>query len=252
MTELERIFKESDKRLMTKYTHYFEIYERHFNRYRNQEIIILEIGVSHGGSLQMWKDYFGQKAKIYGIDIEPRCKEFEEDNIHILIGSQSDRKFLEQVKKEIPPIDILIDDGGHMMKQQIVSFEVLFNHIKDNGVYLCEDLHTSYWISYGGGYKRRGTFIEYSKNFIDYINAYHSRQKKLKINYITQTVSSLHYYDSVLVIEKRKKEKPYAITAGNDSFHDPETNHSFSEKTVLRVKKIINIVMRFLRLRNIF
>jgi hypothetical protein len=68
----------------------------------------------------------------------------------------------------------LIDDGGHTMKQQINTFEEFFTSIAENGVYLCEDVHTSYWSKYGGGYKKSGTFIEYSKNFIDYINAWHS------------------------------------------------------------------------------
>ncbi|MDR2691199.1 MAG: class I SAM-dependent methyltransferase [Dysgonamonadaceae bacterium] len=128
-------------------------------------MVVLEIGVSQGGSLQMWKDYFGEKAKIFGIDIDPRCEALEEENIKILTGSQSDRKFLREVKRQIPPIDILVDEGGHMMIQKIVSFEELFPHIKEDSVYLCEDLHTSYWLHYGGGHKRRGSFIEYSKNF---------------------------------------------------------------------------------------
>jgi hypothetical protein len=107
----------------------------------------------------MWKDYFGDKAVIFGIDIDPRCKQFEEENIKIFIGSQSDRNFLRDIKKTIPKIDVLIDDGGHTMNQQIVSYEELFDHIKEDGVYLCEDLHTSYWRSFGGGHKRRGSFI---------------------------------------------------------------------------------------------
>jgi hypothetical protein len=138
------------------------------------------------------------------------------------------------------------------MEQQIVSFEVLFNHIKEDGVYLCEDLHTSYWLSYGGGYKRRGTFIEYSKNFIDYINAYHSRQRKLKISNFTQSVDSLHYYDSILVIEKRKIEKPANIISGTPSFPAASTNYSFSKKITLKFKKLINLIMRFLGLKNIW
>ena len=209
MNELEKYFRNNNNRLINKWIHYFEIYDRHFNRFRNREIVILEIGVSQGGSIQMWKSYFGEKAKIYGIDIDPRCKEFEEDNIKILIGSQSDRKFLNEVKLQIPPIDILIDDGGHTMVQQKVSFEEIFDYIKEDGVYLCEDLHTSYWLKFAGGYKRKGTFIEYSKNFIDYLNAYHSEQKALKVNYFTKSVNSIHYYDSIIVIEKRKKEEPF-------------------------------------------
>ena len=78
------------------------------------------------------------------------------------------------MKAKIPKIDILIDDGGHSMNQQIISFEELYSHIKEDGIYLCEDLHTSYWKTYGGGYKNKESFIEYSKNFIDYINAFHS------------------------------------------------------------------------------
>ena len=218
MNELEKYFNANTKRRIFKWQHYFEIYDRHLNKFRNKEINILEIGVMHGGSLQMWKDYFGSKAKIYGIDINPECKKFEEQNINIFIGSQSDRSFLKEIKRQIPPVDILIDDGGHTMEQQITSFEELFEHMTSNGVYLCEDLHTSYWEEFGGGYKKPGTFIEYSKIFIDYINAFHSKDDSLKVNSFTESAHSLHYYDSVLVIEKRKMEKPYTLKTGKKSF----------------------------------
>jgi 23S rRNA U2552 (ribose-2'-O)-methylase RlmE/FtsJ len=200
MTDLEKYFRENDNRLIHKWAHYFDIYDRHFSRFRNKEIVILEIGVSQGGSLQMWKNYFGGKAKIYGVDINPKCKALEEENIRIFIGSQSDRNFLQEIKKQVPPIDILIDDGGHTMIQQIRTFEELFSSVKEDGVYLCEDLHTSYWLTYGGGHKRRGTFIEYSKNFIDYLNAHHSEQRSLRVSDFTNSVDSIHYYDSIFII----------------------------------------------------
>jgi len=215
---LEKYFRNNNKRLIHKWNHYFDIYERHFNRFRNKEIVILEIGVLQGGSLQMWKDYFGDKAKIFGIDIDPRCKELEEKNIKIFIGSQSDRKFLRKIKETIPLVDILIDDGGHYMDQQIVSYEELFSHIKNNGVYLCEDLHTSYWPKWGGGHKKSDTFIEYSKNFIDYLHAFHSKQSSLKVNSFTRSADSIHYYDSIIVIEKRNREKPLSLKSGEKSF----------------------------------
>jgi len=252
MNDLEKYFRQNDKRLIHKWAHYFDIYDRHFSKFRNKEIVILEIGVSQGGSLQMWKKYFGEKAKIYGIDINPRCKELEEENIKIFIGSQSDRNFLKEVKMQIPAIDILIDDGGHTMVQQIVSFEELFDCVKDDGVYLCEDLHTSYWLNYGGGYKRRGTFIEYSKNFIDYLNAYHSEQKTLKVNSFTKSVDSIHYYDSIIVIEKRKKEKPYHEKTGNKSFQVVSQKRSLTGKIIIKIKKdllvLVNKTLRFFRL----
>jgi len=218
MNDLEKYFKANTKRRIFKWQHYFEIYDRHFSRFRDKEIHLLEIGILHGGSLQMWKDYFGAKVKIYGIDINPECKKFEEENIQIFIGSQSDREFLREVKKQIPPVDILIDDGGHSMEQQITSFEELFEHVTANGVYLVEDLHTSYWEEFGGGHKKNGTFIDYSKNFIDRINAFHSKEDSLKVSSFTESTHSLHYYDSVLVIEKRKMEKPFTLKTGKKSY----------------------------------
>ena len=251
MNSLELYFDRNQGRLIHKWMHYFEIYERHFNRFKEKkEVVLLEIGVSQGGSLRMWKNYFGDKAKIYGIDINPKCKQFEEENVEIFIGSQSDRKFLKELKTKIPPVDILIDDGGHTMKQQIVSFEELFDHVKEDGVYVCEDLLTSYFLKYGGGYKRRGTFIEYSKKFIDSINAWYANPRQLKINDFTKSVDSLHFYNSMLVIEKRKMEKPIAQKKGVATFYDNE------ERTKLGVLKekmiyILNYILRLVSLPNI-
>lgn len=214
MKDLEIYFKQNDKRVIDKWIHYFDIYERHFSNYRNKEIVIVEAGVFHGGSLQMWKHYFGDRAKIYGIDINPNCKEVEEENIEILIGSQTDRNFLRSLKDKIPPIDILIDDGGHTMNQQIIFYEELYGHVKENGVYLCEDTHTSYWRRYGGGLKRRNSFIEYSKNFIDKLHAFHSEQSSFRESTFTSSTNSVHFYDSVVVLEKKQREKPYRELTG--------------------------------------
>ncbi len=254
MNDLEKYFRQNNGRIISKWTHYFDVYDRHFSKYRDKEIVILEIGVYQGGSLQMWRNYFGPKAKIYGIDINPRCKELEEDNIEIFIGSQSDRDFLRKVKQSIPRVDILIDDGGHTMRQQIVSFEELFSHVKDDGVYLCEDLHTSYWLDFGGGHKRKGTFIEYSKRFIDQLNAYHSEQASLKVTPFTESVDSIHYYDSMIVMEKKKREKPTNERMGNYVFDfDPnfEPGSKTSQKLKRHLFKNINKVLRTLRLRGI-
>lgn len=221
MNDLEKHFRNNTGRLIFKWRHYFEVYEKHFSRFRGKECAILEIGVSQGGSLRMWKEYFGPKAAIYGIDIDPRCKAFEEENIRIIIGSQSDRKFMRNITAVVPPVDLLIDDGGHGMRQQIVAFEELFNHIKPDGIYFCEDCHTSYRWRYGGGYKRKNTFMEYSKNWIDKINAFHSKTGKLTVDDFTRSAKSLHYYDSIVVIEKGKVEKPVESKTGAAAFNDP-------------------------------
>jgi len=249
MNDLEKYFRNNDKHLISKWIHYFNVYDRHFSKYRDKEIVVLEIGVFQGGSLQMWKDYFGPKAKIYGVDINPDCKKFEEENIEIFIGSQSDRGFLRDLLKKIPPIDILIDDGGHFMEQQIVTFEELFSHVKNDGVYLCEDMHTSYWIKYGGGYKRSGTFVEYTKNFIDYLNAWHSTQRALRVTDFTKSVDSIHYYDSIVVLEKKERVKPYTETTGFSSIPNMFPLEKGSKILIL---KVINKFLRVFRLRSFY
>lgn len=215
MNDLQKYFAQNTGKLIHKWHHYFEIYDRHFSRFRNTEVNIVEFGVSHGGSLQMWKDYFGPKCRIYGVDINPHCKQLEEERVEIFIGDQENREFLRSLAARIPKIDILIDDGGHTMAQQINTFEELFHRVDERGVYLCEDMHTSYWPKWEGGYRKPGTFVEYSKDFIDYINAWHSMEKdRLDVSDFTRQAHSLHYYDSILVIEKRPMVAPQHSMTG--------------------------------------
>lgn len=127
---------------------------------------LLEIGVFHGGSLQIWRDYLGPQARIIGIDVNPQCAKIQEPDCEIIIGSQSDRGFLRERRERrdrcgrCGRIDILIDDGGHRMEHKMVSFQELFPMIDANAVYIAEDLHTCYWREYGGGYRNPYSFIE--------------------------------------------------------------------------------------------
>lgn len=221
MNDLEVFFRANTGRLIHKWLHYFEVYDRHFARFRGRPVNVLEFGVSQGGSLQMWRDYFGPSARLFGVDINPNCRQFEEAGTRIFIGDQADRTFLRGLAQEIPEVDILIDDGGHTMRQQIATFEELFPRIAPNGVYLCEDVHTSYWRRWDGGYRRRGTFIEYSKGWIDDLNAWHSRQPtRLRVSDFTRTAHSVHFYDSVVVVEKRPMQPPRDMRTGQALFPD--------------------------------
>jgi len=215
---LREYFYQNEKKLVYKWDHYLDIYDLHFSKYRGKEIKLLEIGVFHGGSLQMWKNYFGVKALIVGIDIDSKCKKFEEDQIEIAIGAQEDKSFLREIVLKYGKFDIIIDDGGHTMDQQKTSFEFLFPHVKKDGIYLIEDLHTSYWEKYGGGFGKSETFIEDSKKLIDNMNAWHSRNPDLhKINYYTRNIYGLHFYDSMLIVEKGKISEPFSLVKGKES-----------------------------------
>lgn len=171
----------------------------------------------------MWKKYFGRKAKIIGVDIDPRCKSLKEDQITIRIGDQEDRVFLKKLVKEIGPIDVVIEDGGHTMGQQIATFEEIYPHVKEGGVFLIEDLHTSYWHEYGGGYRKAGTFIEYAKALVDKLHAWHSRDSEsFTVDDFTTSTKSMHFYDSIIVFEKGKVVQPSHRKTGKPSFEEQD------------------------------
>lgn len=212
---LEQYFRNNKGKLIHKWLHYFDIYDHHFSKYRKKPIVVLEFGVFQGGSLQMWRKYFGKKARIVGIDINPKCKELEEKGIEIYIGDQEDKEFLKKLMKKVGEVDIVIEDGGHTMDQQINTFNEVFPFVKEGGVFLIEDLHTSYWKEYGGGFKKPNTFIEFSKKIIDDMHAWHSRERTLKVGQYTKTISGMHVYDSIIVFDKGVVREPTHEMSGN-------------------------------------
>lgn len=238
MQSLQEIYEQHEGRLLNKWSHYIGIYDQYFSKYRNKEIVFLEIGIAHGGSLQIWRKYFGEKALIIGVDINSECKKFEEGNTKVFIGSQEDPAFLQQLKKEVPMADILLDDGGHTMKQQITTFNILFDHVKEDGIYACEDLHTSYWDAYGGGYKNKHSFIEFSKNFIDNIHGWHATKKDSAkmFNKITESVFGVHYFDSILLLEKKKMAAPQNTFKGETQLSHHYTDYGQKKKFTKRIK----------------
>ncbi len=202
---LEEFFFFKKHRTINKWWHYFEIYYKYFEKYREKPIRMLEIGIYKGGSLQMWKNYFGNEAVIVGIDIDENCKQYEEDNIYVCIGSQDDADFLKKVCEKYGAFDIILDDGSHQVKNQIASFETLFPLLNYGGIYLCEDTHTSYWESFGGKLRGEGTFIEYAKKMIDELHYQHVEEATdtLYPN-IRNQIKAIHFYDSIVVLEKEK------------------------------------------------
>jgi cephalosporin hydroxylase len=124
-------------RYLDKWDHYFDIYERYFAQYVGKPVRVLEIGVSHGGSLQLWKSYFGPQARIVGIDIDPKCREYVEDQIDIRIFDQANPAIA-----GLGTFDIVIDDGSHRKSDQEASFKALWPSTR--GVFIVEDCHHTY------------------------------------------------------------------------------------------------------------
>jgi hypothetical protein len=145
------------------------------------------------------------------LDINTEVYKFSNDSTRIIIADQEDRQSLEELFKNELPFDIIIDDGGHMPNQQKNSFEALFPLLNENGVYMVEDVQTSYWKSFDGGLRSPNNFIEFSKSIIDYVNIDHFRTEDtiplyppLKLS-LQKYLTSVSYYDGVVVFTKGDK-----------------------------------------------
>ena len=206
--DMQRIFYSHKGRESYKWHHYLEIYDRYLDKYRNSKVKILEIGVQYGGSLQVLRKYLGEEAIIYGVDIDERCKEFDDNSACVRIGSQADPEFLRAVIKEMGGVDVVIDDGGHIAEHQKISFETLFPLLNNGGVYICEDLQASYWeVFHNGGYQKAGTFIELSKQLIDDMHAWYHNEPQKVLNNAAKSIYSISMYDGLVAIQKRQKER---------------------------------------------
>jgi SAM-dependent methyltransferase len=208
---LAEIFLANGGRQINKWLHYFDIYERHFARFRGQAPVMLEIGVLGGGSLQMWKEYFGPGAQIVGLDINPECADFAGEGVEVVIGSQDDASVLDALL-ERHAFDIVLDDGSHMMKHMRTSFAHLYGRIAANGVYMLEDLHCCYFDGYDGGLKREGTFIEIVKERIDQLHAQYA--KGLKPDAFTRETGGIHIYDSIVAFERAPQGERQKLRTG--------------------------------------
>ena len=211
-------FMRTGGRVVHKWLDYFDVYHRYFSRFRGERITFVEIGVQNGGSLRMWRDYFGPQARLIGVDVDPRCKALEAEGFEIWIGDQASPEFWQEFLSKTPSLDIVLDDGGHTMEQQINTFKALFPALVHGGVFLCEDTHTSYFPGYGGGLRREGSFHEYIKGLIDEMHAwYHAPLPDIAQTAMAQQLYSLAVYDSIVVMEKRLRNPPLALVRGQQA-----------------------------------
>ena len=199
--DLWEYFQNNTGKKITKWTHYFPIYEKHFRPLTEKPIKLLEIGVLNGGSLEMWRKYFHPESTIVGIDINPDCKQHEQEGIHIRIGSQVDTDFLQSLIDEFGVFDLVIDDGSHRVEHVNKTFEFLYPKIAENGTYFIEDTHAAYWVSHGGSISAPESINNIAKKKIDELNAYHVRGD-LQPTEFTRVTKCMSCYDSIIVFDK--------------------------------------------------
>ena len=195
-----------------KWHHYFDIYERFLSPLRDRPLKMLEVGVYKGGSLRMWTEYFGPSATLYGMDIVPEAVDRAPPNVRVFIGDQADRNFLRSVVEQVGELDVVIDDGGHKMSQQIATFEELYPITKQ--LFIVEDTHTCYWDQF----KDLGTltFLDYARAKVDVLHEWHhelmsfarheqppaEREGPDDVSEFCATTRGIHFFDSMVVFEK--------------------------------------------------
>jgi len=222
MASLKELFEKGTGGRSHKWHHYFEIYERHFNKFENTKSTYLEIGVGGGGTLDIMREYLGKESRIVGIDIDENLKSYAGDGKEMFIGDQADIGFLTSVVSAAGPFDIIVDDGGHTGDQQITSFLTLFPHLNYGGIYLVEDLHTTFWLGHQNS--RYGiNFYDFARGLVEKMSLWNvdirlmqrysvppeQRPPGVQINNFALTeIFGIHFYDSICVIEKRKIPEP--------------------------------------------
>lgn len=182
--------------------HFTPKYSIYFEGIKNEKLNILEIGIGSGPSLKMWYDYF-PNSTIHAIDVVPQ-KQHENDRVKTHVCDQSDRKQLEKIMENIGNVDIIIDDGSHVVSHQQISLGVLLKYVKKGGQYWIEDLHTSDSSVWYKGKTLYGYDMSFNdgESTVDVINNFIKTSKfnspfltEEENNYITENVEFCEIYE---------------------------------------------------------
>ncbi|MBS0335297.1 MAG: class I SAM-dependent methyltransferase [Proteobacteria bacterium] len=184
-----------------KWQHYPDIYHRHLAKFVGRNPVVAEVGIGSGGSLQMWREYFGAGCQVHGIDVDPAGISDSGAGITVHIGDQADHAMWERFRAAVPQLDILVDDGGHTPQQQMITLEEMLPHLRPGGVYICEDVH--------GAANR---FAEFAFALCDGLNAGEIESEtgvdRIAATPFQSAIHSIHAYPFVVLIEKREAAMP--------------------------------------------
>ena len=215
-----------------KYEHgYTKVYEKYFDSLRDEKLKVLEIGIADGKSLLTWSDYF-HNSTIVGVDIHEidlKEKNLDRENIKVHQGSQSDDKFINEIVKEYGNFDIVIDDGSHLRKDVIKSFHLLFPYLNNNGLYVVEDMQTSYNHFFGGNpfdLKYSNSHMNFFKHLSDSLN----HQEIANPFYIKKKydgkITNISFYHNIVFLRKGKNNQ-----LSREVINHSYENMKFKEKT---------------------
>ena len=249
MDSLKTLHENHQGKVSDKWTRYLEDYDPILTPYRNQTINLLEIGVQNGGSLEVWSKYFPEATHIIGCDINEKCQDlhYDDPRIQVIIGDAGTDATKQQILAIVPTFDIIIDDGSHTSGDIVRNFAHYFDRLNDNGTFIIEDLHCSYWQEFDGGLYHPYSAINFLKNLADIVNHEHwglplRNNETLeeichRYNVITPHslahIHSVEFINSVCIIKKRtpnENELGVRIIAGQEAVvvENKTANHTRS------------------------
>jgi demethylmacrocin O-methyltransferase len=184
-------------------------YEAHLGHLRDEEFVLLEIGVGGyardqqgGASLRMWRRYF-RNAQVVGLDIEDKSF-VDRPRITTVQADQTDPDALRDVLERFGTPRVVIDDGSHRPDDIIATFGILFPLLPDGAIYAIEDTQTSYWPEFGGQEdpSAPGTTMAFVKALVDGLNHEEFVDLSYEPTYTDRHVKAVHCYHNLVVIEK--------------------------------------------------
>ena len=191
----------------SQYHNYTRWYERHFRPFVGTGVTVLEIGICESKSLLMWREYFGPAARVVGLDYSAEyCTVAAGLGFEVICGKQEDPGIMALISHQVKP-QIIIDDGGHQAAFQMASFDGLFPHLPQGGLYVIEDLHTAYW-NWGGNlqpYLHRLADGATNHGVSSYGDLFYDAPGAAKLSPIDRNITAVHFYPSIVFVEKGDK-----------------------------------------------
>lgn len=228
MKTFAEVFRAHRGRICNKWAQYVTAYDRELAPLlaRRTPLRLLEIGVQSGGSLDLWIDLLPERSTVLGIDIDPACADLTfSGSVRVEIGDATDPVFLDRILGG-QEFDVIIDDGSHRSTDVIAAFELLFPRLAASGLYIIEDLHASYWASFGGGWRAPGSAIEHLKELIDALHMDYvggnpgiEEEDMALLRRRNREIARVSFVDSMAVIERyaHPKDDRFALlVAGAD------------------------------------
>lgn len=232
--------------LSYKHSSYFQVYEDLLNSYRNTNLTFVEIGVLNGGSLFMWREYFGPSARIIGIDLNPIAKRWEKDGFEIFIGSQSDPSFWSSFFSTVGMVDVVLDDGGHTNEQQIITLTNCIPNIRDSGLLIVEDVHASYLKDFGN--PSRYSFVNYAKKLVDENNFRFPQLQYYKSKF-NKFIYSIEFYESIVAFRINREKCIISEWTSNSGVSIDAQDLRYSESKLQQLSFSIAAIFKYFGLK---